>query len=128
MDAPALDGQTPTVVIGRHPEHGFVITGAIGADITDITDALSRFGYRAAGHGVLVLPAGMDEHAARFRLGWAAQLLAGAGRNVVIQADSQDIALSSDATASDPDSTAGSDTDDARQATSTQNRINVMRE
>jgi len=91
MNAPAVDDQTPTAVIERHPAHGFVITGATG---TDLAAALYQFGYRAVDDRVLALPASMDEHLARQRQAWAAQLLAGAGHNVVIQASSRDVAVS----------------------------------
>jgi hypothetical protein len=78
-------------ILGRHPEHGFVIDGDIQRDTADL---LMRYGFRHdEDHDVLVLPADMPEATARELLGRAAQVLAMTRHNVSVLPDEQAAAL-----------------------------------
>jgi hypothetical protein len=73
-------------ILGRHPEHGFLIDGDIQRDTAEV---LFQHGFQCDDNGVLVLPADLDEAHARDRIARAAQVLALSGHNVSVLSDQQ---------------------------------------
>lgn len=74
------------VILGRHPEHGFVIDGQVRADVADL---LYSRGFQLNTDDVLALPTDMPEKQAREKMVRAAQVLAMTGHTVGVLSDEQ---------------------------------------
>lgn len=73
-------------ILGRHPEHGFVIDGEVRQDVADL---LCQRGFQRNTDDLIALPADMPETEARARMVRAAQLLAATRHNVTVLPDDQ---------------------------------------
>lgn len=74
------------VILGRHPEHGFVIDGIVAVEAEA---QLRRLGYDRNADGVLTLRPDLDDETARAHHVRAAQVLAATGHCVMVLPDDE---------------------------------------
>lgn len=86
MDKRASNPFDIDVVLGRHPEYGFVIDGDVPPEAEEL---LQELGYSRNKDDVLTLTLDLDERTARSRHARAAQLLAAFGLTVRVLSDDE---------------------------------------